>query len=144
MWIINRTFDFWHILYYIINAVKKYCVVCGIEDMHFHVLQHTFATRCVEVGFEMSFFCFQSISHIPWQQTFSFCACPCQLSDALCMQHWFWRRLSDMFAVYFPVSDYNCTIWQIECPLLVQRNWGILRWWELSSISWPKTKRPRI
>lgn len=33
--------------------IKKYGKVCGIEDMHFHVLRHTFATRCVEVGFEI-------------------------------------------------------------------------------------------
>lgn len=33
--------------------IKKYSKACGIEDMHFHVLRHTFATRCVEVGFEI-------------------------------------------------------------------------------------------
>ena len=33
--------------------IKKYSEACGIEDMHFHVLRHTFATRCVEVGFEI-------------------------------------------------------------------------------------------
>ena len=33
--------------------IKKYGRECGIEDMHFHVLRHTFATRCVEVGFEI-------------------------------------------------------------------------------------------
>ena len=33
--------------------IKKYSEDCGIEDMHFHVLRHTFATRCVEVGFEI-------------------------------------------------------------------------------------------
>ena len=33
--------------------IKTYSKDCGIEDMHFHVLRHTFATRCVEVGFEI-------------------------------------------------------------------------------------------
>ena len=33
--------------------IKRYSKACGIEDMHFHVLRHTFATRCVEVGFEI-------------------------------------------------------------------------------------------
>ncbi len=33
--------------------IKKYSEACGIEGLHFHVLRHTFATRCVEVGFEI-------------------------------------------------------------------------------------------
>ena len=35
------------------DKIKNYGKACGIEDMHFHVLRHTFATRCVEVGFEI-------------------------------------------------------------------------------------------
>ena len=33
--------------------LKKVTDACGLEDVHFHTLRHTFATRCVEVGFEL-------------------------------------------------------------------------------------------
>ena len=33
--------------------LKKYTQDCGLEDVHFHTLRHTFATRCIEVGFEI-------------------------------------------------------------------------------------------
>lgn len=33
--------------------LKKYTEECGLEGVHFHTLRHTFATRCVEVGFEI-------------------------------------------------------------------------------------------
>lgn len=32
---------------------KKYTEACGLRDVNFHALRHTFATRCVEVDFEI-------------------------------------------------------------------------------------------
>lgn len=33
--------------------LKRYAEDCGLEGVHFHTLRHTFATRCVEVDFEI-------------------------------------------------------------------------------------------
>ena len=35
------------------RRLKKYLEECSIEKAHFHTLRHTFATRCVEVGFDV-------------------------------------------------------------------------------------------
>ena len=32
---------------------ERYTKACGLEGVHFHTLRHTFATRCVEVDFEI-------------------------------------------------------------------------------------------
>lgn len=33
--------------------MKRYAEECGLAGVHFHTLRHSFATRCVEVGFEI-------------------------------------------------------------------------------------------
>ena len=33
--------------------LEKFVRECGLEGIHFHTLRHSFATRCVEVGFEL-------------------------------------------------------------------------------------------
>lgn len=35
------------------NRFKKVTGICGISNINFHALQHTFATRCVELGFDI-------------------------------------------------------------------------------------------
>ena len=35
------------------NRFKKALQACEIEDANFHTLRHTFATRCVELGFDL-------------------------------------------------------------------------------------------
>lgn len=35
------------------NRFKAIVERCGIRDAHFHTIRHTFATRCIEVGFDV-------------------------------------------------------------------------------------------
>lgn len=35
------------------NRFKAILHKCGIEDANFHALRHSFATRCVEAGFDI-------------------------------------------------------------------------------------------
>lgn len=35
------------------RRLEKCAAACGMEGVHFHTLRHTFATRCVEAGFDM-------------------------------------------------------------------------------------------
>ena len=35
------------------NRFKRILKKCGVEKINFHVLRHTFATRCVELGFDV-------------------------------------------------------------------------------------------
>lgn len=38
------------------NYFRRIQDACGIRPVNFHVLRHTFATRCVEVGFDIKSF----------------------------------------------------------------------------------------
>ena len=33
--------------------LERYTKDCQLEGVHFHTLRHTFATRCVEIGFDV-------------------------------------------------------------------------------------------
>lgn len=35
------------------RRLAKYTEECGLDGVHFHTIRHTFATRCVEAGFEI-------------------------------------------------------------------------------------------
>ena len=35
------------------NRYKAVLKACGIRDVRFHTLRHTFATRCIELGFDI-------------------------------------------------------------------------------------------
>ena len=35
------------------NRLRAIAERCGLRDVHFHTLRHTFATRCIEVGFDV-------------------------------------------------------------------------------------------
>lgn len=35
------------------NRFKRYILACGLAPANYHALRHTFATRCVELGFEI-------------------------------------------------------------------------------------------
>ncbi len=47
--------------------MKKFAGECGLNGVHFHTLRHTFATRCVEAGFEL-----KSLSEILGHSSVSF------------------------------------------------------------------------
>ena len=35
------------------NRFKKILSACNIQDANFHATRHTFATRCIELGFDI-------------------------------------------------------------------------------------------
>ena len=49
---------------------KKYLEEAGIEKANFHALRHSFATRCVEVGFDIKSLC-EILGHASIQTTLS-------------------------------------------------------------------------
>jgi len=35
------------------NKLKKYLDTAGVQKANFHALRHSFATRCIEIGFDV-------------------------------------------------------------------------------------------
>ena len=38
---------------YLENIFKRYLRECGLPEINYHALRHTFATRCIESGFDV-------------------------------------------------------------------------------------------
>lgn len=75
------------------NRFKKMLTACGISDANFHTTRHTFATRCIELGFDVKTLS-EILGHADVAITMNRYVHP---SMALKAEHM--ERLSELFAV---------------------------------------------
>lgn len=75
------------------NRFKKILLACGISDANFHTTRHTFATRCIELGFDIKTLS-EILGHADVRITMNRYVHP---SMALKAEHM--ERLSELFAV---------------------------------------------
>ena len=75
------------------NRFKKILLACGVSDANFHTTRHTFATRCIELGFDIKTLS-EILGHADVAITMNRYVHP---SMALKTEHM--ERLSNLFAV---------------------------------------------
>ena len=75
------------------NRFKKIVASCGIEDANFHATRHTFATRCIELGFDI-----KSLSEILGHASVSI-TMNRYVHPTMALKRENMNRFSDLFAV---------------------------------------------